>query len=218
MDRRFRRMLDDIVDRGGFRSASPILIGAMILAAVAAGTIGWAVATQSRSDIDLVEIPPLSVGGNSEDGSSEATPTVRVHVVGAVVDPGVHTLLEGGIVLDAILAAGGPSTEAAIESINLAETIWDGQQIRVPLQEEMEAGGTVSSVPAGVTHPGAPVNINVADAALLETLPGIGPATAAKIVDDRTRNGRFGSIDELRRVSGIGEKKVEAIRDLIVAR
>ena len=193
-----------------------------MLILLAAGAVGWAAASRASSTIGLAEVPAVSLGDPREDQALEPTPTVRVHVVGAVIRPGVYTLHEGGIVQDAILAAGGPSPDASIESINLAEAIWDGQQVWLPSLEEVSSdtplppggsGGTIGS-----PRVSGPMNINVADAALLETLPGIGPSTAAKIVEDRTRNGKFRSVDELMRVSGIGEKKVEAIRDLVVAR
>lgn len=222
MDRSFRRILDDVVERGGLRSAAPVLVVAVVLTLLAAGAVGWAAASRASSSIVLAEVPPLSIGDPSEGPALEPTPTVRVHVVGSVIHPGVYTLHEGGIVQDAILAAGGPTSDASIESINLAEAIWDGQQVWLPSTDEGSSdappspGGSGGT--AGSPRATGPMNINVADAALLETLPGIGPATAAKIVDDRTRNGKFRSVDELMRVSGIGEKKVEAIRDLVVAR
>lgn len=222
MDRRFQRILDDVVERGGLQSASPVLVISAALALLAAGAIGWAAASHTSSAVGLSEVPPLSIGHPDDGSALEPTPTVRIHVVGAVIDPGVYTLHEGGIVQDAILAAGGPAADASIESINLAETIWDGQQVWLPSHQE--SGSEAPPSPAGVgasadaVRAGGPLNINVADATLLETLPGIGPATAAKIVEDRTRNGKFRSVDELMRVSGIGEKKMDAIRDLVVAR
>jgi competence protein ComEA len=123
---------------------------------------------------------------------------------------------------------------AAQASINLARLLSDGEQIAIPTEDEYaraNAGtasqngsgagkGVASPGGASAENPGAPsagtiVNINTADAAALDALPGVGPSTAAKIVSDREANGPFASADDLGRVSGIGPKKLEALRDFI---
>lgn len=124
-----------------------------------------------------------------------------VHVVGAVGRPGLVTLPSGSRVADAIEAAGGASTDAHVAALNLARLLADGEQIVVPREgEEPEAGG-----PSGVSSEDT-VDLNRADAAALQQLPGIGPALAERIVDYRREHGPFGSVDELANVPGIGAK------------
>ena len=146
---------------------------------------------------------------------------VRVHVTGAVAAPGVYALPAGSIVLDAITAAGGPLAEGDPNALNLARPVRDGDQIVVPLRPRpaSTAGGpptdTDATVAAPVPSPSGPLNINTATAAELETLPGIGPSLAQRIVDYRTVHGPFASIEAVMDVPGIGEGKFEAIKGLI---
>lgn len=144
-----------------------------------------------------------------------------VHVVGAVNNPGVYSLKQDARVLDAIEAAGGATAEAALIGVNMARVISDGEQLRIPTFEELEGigfglSGSSNQIP-GTTGSQSPitVNINRATAAELETLPGIGPALAARIVDWRTANGGFKSVDDLDAVTGIGTKMLERIRALV---
>ena len=126
----------------------------------------------------------------------------------------MHVLVEGDRVIDAIAAAGGETPGADIQVLNLAAPVVDGQRIHVPLEgeaPEVDPGG-----PAGTAT--GPIDINRAPAEVLETLPGIGPATAAAIIDDRTRNGPFATVDDLDRVSGIGPATLSRLRDLVTVR
>ena len=141
----------------------------------------------------------------------EATAPIVVHVAGAVNRPGVHLLADGDRVIDAIAAAGGETPGADVQVLNLAAPVVDGQRIHVPL--EGETPEVDPAVTAGA--PTGPIDINRATAEALESLPGIGPTTAAAIVDDRTRNGPFASVDDLDRVSGIGPATVARLRDLV---
>lgn len=131
-----------------------------------------------------------------------------VHILGEVSRPGLYELPEGARAVDAVAAAGGFTETADAAGINLARFVSDGEQIVVPA-----LGAAVAAAP-GVTADGR-VDLNTADAATLDTLPGVGPATAAKIVAWRERNGRFASIEDLLDVSGIGEAKFEGLRDLV---
>lgn len=144
---------------------------------------------------------------------STPTPyTLRVYVSGAVRNPDVYTLFQDSIVKDAMEAAGGPTEDADLERINLAMPVSDGQQIHVPRKgEDNPPVQPPSSQPAV----GAKVNINTAGTDLLESLPGIGPALAKRIVDHRQSQGPFERIEDVIEVSGIGEATFEAIRDLI---
>jgi competence protein ComEA len=133
---------------------------------------------------------------------------IYVHILGQVVNPGLYALPEGARAVDAVAAAGGFTAEADAAGINLARFVSDGEQIVVPAIGEVPVGSS------GLGGDGR-VNLNTADAAALDTLPGIGPATAAKIIAWRDRNGRFASVDDLLDVGGIGPAKLDAIRDLV---
>lgn len=153
--------------------------------------------------------------------ASEAVTTNRsvvVHVDGAVVNPGVYELRsEIPRVGDAVDAAGGLVEGADTTSMNLAAPLGDGQKVHVPLQGEVapaEAGDATGSALAGSSDVGSSlVNINSATVVELDGLPGVGPSTAAAIVEDRDANGPFSSPEDLMRVSGIGEKKFAKLRD-----
>ena len=152
-----------------------------------------------------------------EDTSSD-TPIVEkifVHVEGAVAAPGLFELSEGSRVYDAIQAAGGFAEDARHDAVNLARVLTDGEQIIVPtIQTEGGSDDTPSTAASPGTATGK-VNINTADAATLDTLPGIGASTAAKIVADREANGPFKTIEDLKRVSGIGDKKFTQLEGCI---
>lgn len=155
--------------------------------------------------------------GSSHKASAELE--VYVDVDGAVVSPGVYRLKDGARVAQAIDAAGGLTAEADVTGLNRASKITDGQKIYVPTVGEQQAAAAVDGAESGAaTTPGAGsssglVNINTASAAELQTLSGIGPSMAQSIIDERTKNGAFASVDDLMRVSGIGEKKLAKIKD-----
>ena len=153
-----------------------------------------------------------------EDASSDAPvveKTIFVHVEGAVAAPGLFELSEGSRVYDAIQAAGGFTEDARHDAVNLARVLTDGEQIIVPtIQTEGGSDDTPSTAASPGTAAGK-VNINTADAATLDTLPGIGASTAAKIVADREANGPFKTIEDLKRVSGIGDKKFTQLEGCI---
>lgn len=145
----------------------------------------------------------------STDNATETT--VIVHVAGAVQAPGVVELESGARVETAIEAAGGVTEHAVLEGVNLARPVIDGEQIVVP-DETTNPGahGTEALVPGKL-------NLNQANLAELETLPGIGPALASRIIEWRERNGGYSRVDDLLEVSGIGEKLLANIADLVVA-
>ncbi len=150
-----------------------------------------------------------------------------VHVAGAVAAPGVVSLSSGARVVDAVTAAGGMRPDADPDRINLAAPLTDGQRVVVPVIGQPDpievgvgagVGGTAVGGSGAAGAAGAssgPVELNTATAAQLDTLPGVGPATAAAIIDHRSSAGPFGSVDELLDVRGIGEAKLEALRDLV---
>lgn len=162
----------------------------------------------------------------ADAGASQAAPApLRVHVGGAVAAPGVYDLAEGARVLDAVEAAGGFAEGAARDALNLARAVSDGEQVVVPseadiaAQEAVSAGAGGAAAGAGASAAaggaGGKVNINTASAAQLDTLPGVGASTAEKIVADREANGPFKTVEDLKRVSGIGDKKFAALADAI---
>jgi competence protein ComEA len=136
-----------------------------------------------------------------------------VHVVGAVRDPGLYRLREGSRVDDAIRLAGGPKPKAALELVNLASPVADGQQVVVPLRGSV--GATPGESPGAPGTSGGMVHLNSATLEDLDTLPGVGPVTAQKILDYRTENGAFSSVDELDAVPGIGPATLEELRPLV---
>jgi len=139
---------------------------------------------------------------------------VTVHVAGAVAHPGVYRLRRGERVDDAVRRAGGPARRADLSAVNLAAVLEDGRQVLVPAHAP---AGAVADAASGGGPAGAPakVNLNTATAEQLDTLAGVGPATAAKILAFREQHGGFGSVEELGDVPGIGERRLEALRDLV---
>lgn len=151
-------------------------------------------------------------------GASATTvpPVWLVHVAGAVARPGVHALPAGSRVVDAVAAAGGAAPGADLDALNLAAPAADGGRVYVPLEgEEVPAPPAEVAAAGSAPGPTGPVDLNAAGVGELEALPGIGPATAAAIVEHRERHGPFASVDDLDAVSGIGPAKLEAIRDLV---
>jgi competence protein ComEA len=159
----------------------------------------------------------------SLEAESEPARGLVVHVVGAVREPGLYRLAEGSRVHDAVERAGGAKPKAALELVNLASPVADGQQIVVPVRADAVAHGAAGAptAPGAVAAPGASaavggrVQLNSATLEQLDALPGIGPVTAQEILDYRTEKGAFSSIDELDAVPGIGPARLEQLRELV---
>ncbi len=155
-------------------------------------------------------------------GSPTAAAELYVHVHGQVARPGIYRLATDARVIDVIAAAGGLTRKAEPSGINLARALTDGEQVRVPARGEepstLSEGSTGvppgSSADAGAA-PGDLVDLNTADGPTLETLPRIGPALAQRIIEWREQNGGFSSVDDLLAVPGIGDKMLDALRDLV---
>ena len=168
--------------------------------------------------------PPVTSSATAADPTTQPPPgSIVVHVAGAVSAPGVYELSPASRVTDAVAAAGGALADGDLDGLNLAAPLVDGQRVYVPHAGEIDpasvpSGGTPSGGVPGATAPVAPagpIDLNAATAADLEMLPGVGPATAAAIVEDRRRNGPFASVDDLDRVPGIGPAKLAALRDQV---
>ncbi|MGN6300737.1 MAG: ComEA family DNA-binding protein [Angustibacter sp.] len=149
--------------------------------------------------------------------AASAGAVVLVHVVGQVRRPGVVRLAPGARVEDAVAAAGGATGRADLAAVNLARPVVDGEQIVVPRPGEATppAGPSGGASPSPGTSAAGPVDLNAATPEQLDALPGIGPVLAGRIVDFRTQHGRFGSVDELGDVSGIGDALLERLRPLV---
>lgn len=173
----------------------------MFIAGLGAAVVlgGLAYAWTSGKPPDALPPAPLSVAVPSAE-------VVTVHVSGAVASPGVVAVADGARVADAIAAAGGATAKAQLSAINLAAPVSDGEQIVVP----DESNASVSAV-AGDGR----VAVNRASAADLETLPGVGPVLAERIVEYRDTNGPFSTVEDLLDVTGIGEAKLASLRDRI---
>ncbi len=146
------------------------------------------------------------------------TPTpspLRVYVSGAVLKPDVYSFPPGSIVKDALMAAGGPTSEADLDSINLAMPLKDGMHVFIP--RKGEATPAAASVLSNPTRSPL-ININTASQAELESLPGIGPSLARRIIEYRETHGPFSSIEDIKKVPGIGEALFSRIKDYITVR
>lgn len=142
---------------------------------------------------------------------------IIVHIAGEVKKPGVYKLEDGARVIDVLNLAGGPLSSADLDKVNLAEFLRDGAKIYIPPRIEETFGvlqkNSISNT--RVSQNDTRVNINTATKEQLETLPGIGPTLAQRIIDYRSENGFFSSCEDLLKVKGIGEKKLEKIKDKI---
>jgi len=172
---------------------------------VLAVTVGIGIVRGQTAPVDTVVV-------DGESDLSAPPAAVYVHVSGAVLSPGLYVLDDGARVVDVIAVAGGFVADADESAVNLARQVSDGEQLHVPLQGE--ASGTGGGAASAVAGDGR-INLNVADAAQLESLPRIGPALAARIIQWRETNGGFTSVEDLLAVPGIGEKMLASLRDLV---
>jgi competence protein ComEA len=150
---------------------------------------------------------------SARPGAVEVRPGGRaavVHVAGAVRRPGVYSLGPGARVQDAVRRAGGPRRSANVDAVNLAAKVADGQQIVVPTKAPAAVGAAIAPAPGEA--PSAPVSLGSATLEQLQTLDGVGPATAEKILAYRSEHGGFRSVDDLANVPGIGPKKLAAMK------
>ena len=188
------------------------LIGLVALLAVTLGGAGlWYVRSLPRP-VEVASVPSNPDGAVPATSASPSPQVVLlVDVAGWVRHPGVYQFAEGARVVDALDAAGGTRPGAILQALNLAAPLVDGTQVLVPREgEEVVAPSATGGAVAGGL-----VNVNAASATELEELPGIGEVLAQRIVEYRTDNGPFVSVDQLLDVSGIGESILESIRELV---
>lgn len=192
------------------RSRLKLSIGAAVVLGlvVLSGAVGLGIMRGQAQPTQTVQIGASEDGDVSDSGASVGG-ELYVHVLGQVTQPGLYVLEPEARVVDALAAAGGTLDDADLQAVNLARPLSDGEQLIVPVIGA--AAEDAGSSPAG----DGLIDVNNADQAELETLPGIGPAIAQRIIDWRETNGRFGSVDDLLAVSGIGEKLLAGIGDLV---
>jgi competence protein ComEA len=157
---------------------------------------------------------PLALPRPSAPTHAASRAELVVDVVGEVRRPGLVHLVQGARIADALTAAGGVTTKADAALVNLAAPLADGEQVVVPARGAVGAGGSATA--AGPGSPPAPVDLNTATAEQLDTLPGIGPETAAKIVSFRQAHGPFRSVEGLDAVPGIGPSRIAELKGLVL--
>lgn len=201
-----------------------------LISAVVSGVVAivvlWLILRPSEAPIEAsIPLATLPVS------STTSVPTyVTVHVAGAVKSPGVYRLALMARIVDAVNAAGGPTSNADLERINLAQVLVDTEQVFIPGRAARSVTPTVAprhrptttiATPSTPGQQGTPqahnslIHLNTATASELDVLPGVGPATAKAIVDYRTTQGKFSRVEDLLNVPGIGPAKLAALRDLV---
>lgn len=185
---------------------------------VAAATVASAALVAGHRP-DVIAPPATENASRSAPGAAapSPSPSLLVDVSGAVRRPGVYELVQGARIQDAVDQAGGPTRRADLSALNLAQPVIDGQKIDVPTHGEAPVAAIpgASVAPGTTPAPGQTVSLNSADEPTLETIPGVGPVTAQKIIDYRTTHGGFTSIDELLDIDGIGPATLEDIRPYV---
>ncbi|MFF0714792.1 helix-hairpin-helix domain-containing protein [Streptomyces bauhiniae] len=192
----------------------------LVLAAVLAGQHFWAGRTESVSAPQVVREAPAARGKGpdlpgavSVSGSASPGAQIVVDVSGKVRDPGIRRLPSGSRVADALKAAGGVRPGVREEGLNRARFLVDGEQIVVGASgAPPPAGVGAGAVAAAGGGPSTPVSLGTATVEQLDTLPGVGPVLAQRIIDYRTQHGGFRSVDELRQVDGIGDRRFSDLR------
>jgi competence protein ComEA len=158
-----------------------------------------------------VPAPPLAAAPLTTTATTPAE--VVVDVAGAVLRPGLYRFAQGSRVADALRRAGGPTRRADLSLVNLAQLVADGEQVLIPRRGEAPAASGATAGTGGASS--GPIHLNSATVEQLDTLPGVGPVTAQKIVDYRAKHGAFSSVDELDAIPGIGPARLDQLRDLV---
>ncbi|MEV7112313.1 helix-hairpin-helix domain-containing protein [Streptomyces anulatus] len=228
--------------RCGMAPRTPVVLGLVLLAAVGVAAFHfWSVRPQAvrapepvADEAAASALPPDPLRSGAPDpvprpaageppdtgGSGRASGQIVVDVSGKVRRPGVRRLPAGSRVADALDAAGGVRAGTDVTGLNRARLLMDGEQVVVGLPPGPPVSGAAGSGPAGIDGPGgpgpsAPLSLNTATAEQLETLPGVGPVLAQHMLDYRAENNGFRSVDELRQVNGIGDRRFAELQPLV---
>ncbi len=200
--------------------AGVAVVAVSVVVAIVVGALLWRGGGSSPAELILPKAGGADVGAEATPGASSTTIAsvgveVVVHAAGAVVVPGVYHLPSGARVADLVEAAGGPSSVADVDRVNLAAPLTDGMRVYLPAVGEAVPSVTGDATGASPTQDAGPLDLNTATLEQLDTLPGVGPATAAAIVEERDRRGGFRSVDDLLDVRGIGEAKMAQLRSRV---
>lgn len=197
-----------------------VAVALLALAALAGGGLVWARATPQPTGAAAADgataAPGQTLPRAAPDTSAPGGPSdeVAVHVAGRVRRPGLVRLPAGSRVHDAIRAAGGVTSGADLDAINLARRLTDGEQIRVPAPGDPAVPPDPAAAPGGPAAPSAPLDLNTATLEQLDALPGVGEVTANRIIAYRSAH-PFTAVDELLEVPGIGQRRFEQLKDLV---
>jgi len=224
---------DRLLERGrDLSSDTRAGVVVLVVVAVVAGVVWYRLGAggEAHGDAPAASAPPITVTTTESEptatAASAGTPAatraasgrIMVHVAGAVTHPGVVELAAGARVIDAIEAVGGALPDGDLDRLNLAEKVADGERVYVgkPGVADPGAGsGAAGATAGGAVVPGAKINLNTATQAQLEELPGVGPAFAQAILTERQRRGGFTSVNDLRSVRGIGDKRFADLSPLV---
>lgn len=183
---------------------------------------------ESNSNVNILEINKenTEIEDNLSNTKENIEEKIVIYITGAVKNEGIYDMKKNSRIADSIEKAGGLTEEANIENINLAYILEDGMKIHIPKKNEnineiedhtnayLSKENTISESSKNINND-EKININTATQTELETLPGIGPSTALRIIEYRKENGKFNSIEDIKKISGIGDRKFSQIKDLI---
>jgi competence protein ComEA len=204
----------DLAGKVGERLTGRRVVVAIVALAAVGLVGGYGVAMRAKPKAEKISLASPGPAGAAKPSGR----LVYVHVGGAVHRPGLYEVPDGSRVFDAVRAAGGATDQADLDSLNLASKVKDGDKILVPARVEPGADPPPGGAPGAggsAASAGGLINLNSATLEQLDSLPGVGPSTAQKIIDYRTQHGGFRSVDELMDVPGIGPAKFAELKDQV---
>lgn len=199
---------------GGDKSKkmSKVVLFLILAGVISLGTLVWGWVFPEKQ---AVVIQSTELIAESETSAPSTVELIPVYLVGAVARPGIYQIERGSYLYQVIEKAGGLLDTAASESINLALRLDDNQRIRIPTREEVAEDPNRAVLMINQTASSPLINLNQADIALLDTLPGVGQSTAKAIIEYRKKNGSFRNVEDLMKVPGIKESRYNALKDLV---